>query len=129
MQRKHLFAMVLPVIAMIAIMPSVYADGGATHIVLGTGNCAMMDPTPGDNYGAPTLSGTLRDVVTPSGQENIVCKTTISGYNGPEVQFDGVNNNPNNVECSSAVGAGVSLDWHETVSASGKVTLTCHIAP
>ena len=118
-----MLALLLPAIALIAITPAVYGNNGvgAMHINL-QDSCSMIDPT---NVPNTTLTGSLKDVLTPSGIEHIVCKATVPGYDGPAVHFD--SSNTGGIECSSNYGALTSTDWHEEVSASGNVTFTCEI--
>jgi hypothetical protein len=159
-----MLALLLPAIVLMVITPVVafasndndHKTGSINHhkdddhkkdtgsIILDQSNaCAMISPihdlTSGeDTYGKPVLTGSLHDVLTPSGHEHIVCKITIPGYHAPEesnsdgshtkdhdseeVHFDYSNTG---VLCNSAYGVQVSTDWHEEVSESGKATFTC----
>jgi hypothetical protein len=124
MQTKYALAVILPAIVLMMITPTAFANNGIGAIVTkqDAPSCALIDPADVANgNNVANFPGSLHDVTTPSGNENIVCKATLPGYNGPAVSFNNANTG---LSCYGLFGQ-TSTDWNEQVSASGKVTFTC----
>jgi hypothetical protein len=61
-------------------------------------------------------------VITPSGNARTGCQGEIPNSTGKAITFNFQNTG---IECESTTGT-FTKKWHETISASGKVTLQCH---
>ena len=122
MQTKYLLSMLLPVIAFMIITPAAFANNGIGATVT-KGLCAMIDPNDPTSFQLP---GKLNDVITPSGMERISCHGK-ADYNGQAIHYDSTNALDASgapLQCFGVAGTTTS-DWHEEVSASGQVSLTC----
>jgi hypothetical protein len=108
-----------------AVAVAVAAGGGvakadnnaAVHI--GPNGCGLLD----GNGGIALVTGT--QVITNGGQNIEKCSGSVPNDTGKAVNYD-TNNNPISVGLLCGTSSGLTADWHETVSASGNATLTCH---
>ena len=122
MRTKKIGLFVLPVIAAImigsAITPT-FAEGAVVGKTKdGDGSCGIFTP-----FGP--VVGTLVKIDTnnENGVGKLVCHGDIENPEGKAV----VINEETNPEISCAAGGlGVTDDWRTTISASGKVVLTCN---
>jgi len=87
-------------------------------VVIHSMGCNLLD---GD--GAIVGADSGRAVVTPSGNGTLVCKVKgVANSTGSAVRYDFASTG---ILCGTP--AGVTDDWHETVSASGNATLVCSV--
>jgi len=96
------------------------ADGNGA-VVIDDVSCLLFD---GDGGTAP---GTAHAVTTPSKNGNVVVKCSAKGVDnstGKAVQYD-TDDNPWGAGTACTWMGPSTLDWKETVSASGNATLTC----
>ena len=76
-----------------------------------------------DGAGNEAVAATDRAVITSNGAQVLICKATgIPNPTGAAVHWNYANTG---VLCGMEVGQ--TAKWNETVSASGQVTLTCHL--
>ena len=81
--------------------------------------CNVFDP---DLDSVPATNH--QSVTAPSGELTLTCSTTL---NPPPVHAILLNNANTSLDCITD--AGHTQDWHETISAGGKVVLVCHFHP
>jgi hypothetical protein len=68
------------------------------------------------------------EVITHGGQDIEKCSITgVPNDTGMAVNYD-TNNNPVFVGLECGTDSGSTTNWHETVSAAGNATLTCHLS-
>ena len=125
MQIKYILAVLLPAIALIAITPSVFANGNAAIHISPNSECAFIDPLQLPAI-VPTGTGIATGVVTSSGNEQTTCKGTVPGYNGPPVHLDYANTG---FACDVGVPPFETTNWHEEISPNGKAILVCTANP
>ncbi len=93
---------------------------------LAAGSCGLLDGDGNLAFGVAKLN-----VITNNERENAlhVCQLDVPNSGGRAVHYDS-GNTPfgSGIPCfiSDGVGAFITLNSRETVSASGKATLTCH---
>lgn len=121
MSRTPRFLVPLAVVALLILplasthtAPAALADG-AVHI--SDFGCGMLD-----GNSSFVFTDSSRVVITPSGNGNLVCKADVTpSSSGGAARFDF---DSTGLLCGTI--NGFTDKWHETVSASGKATLTCH---
>ena len=87
-------------------------------LVINDQGCGLLD-----GNGGGVSADSDHAVVTPSGNGVLKCKVAgVSNSTGKAVQWSFANTG---YSCSTP--AGSTTDWHETVSADGNATLTCHV--
>lgn len=114
--RKHLilFAAVIA----LAVVTSTAPANSQGAIVIKDGGCSLLD---GD--GGFVAADSSQSVVTPSGNGVLICKVKgVANSTGRAVRHDFASTG---ISCGTS--AGVTQDWHETVSASGNATLVCPV--
>jgi hypothetical protein len=84
-------------------------------------SCSLFD---GNGAGASVDQGSA--VITHGGQNITKCSGSVPNDSGQAQNYD-ENNNPAGPGTLCGTQSGFS-DWHETVSASGNATLTCHFS-
>jgi len=110
-------AMILSVVAIPLAIPAHAASPNAAVHIDNTG-CILLD-----GNGAPTAATADRTVVTSSGNGNLNCTAQVTpSASGHAATFDFASTG---LLCS-VPGGGFTDKWHETVSASGNATLSCH---
>ena len=134
MQPKYLLAVLLPAIALMAITPAVSANNGAINIK--NQSCGLFDGD-GNIYPVDGVLDSGHLVLPKSGTGNFRCSADVPNSSGHAVTYDSTNNpftknGGDPVTCTLYAGEGgpapvETLDWHETVSASGQASLVCHI--
>ena len=122
MKTKTLGLLALPVIAAImiggAVAPAFAGNNAAVVEILPDGFCGVLD----GNGNIVQIQGS-QSVVNNGGNTKMTCKGTVDpADNGRAVQFDF---DDFNITCGTPSGS--TDNWKNTVSASGKVTLTCFI--
>ena len=109
-----------------AILPGSenYVVQAASAIVINDQGCGLFD---GDGGGVDAFSGhASRDhVVITDNNAHLKCsKRGVANSTGKSVRYDS-NNNPLSMGLICNINGQDTLNWHETVSASGNATLTC----
>jgi len=96
-------------------------NNAAVHI--DASGCALFD-----GNGGLVFSTNAGEVITSGGQDLEKCRVTgVPNDSGKAVNYD-TNNNPIFVGLECGTVSGGTTNWHETVSASGNATLTCHFS-
>jgi len=123
-------AVMLPVIALMILTPTAYANNAA--IVINGLGCGLFD-----GNGGIAFSDATHIVVTDNGHGLITCKASVDpSSTGHAVKYD-ANNNPLNSIQTCEVDRStypytpyfITTDWHETVSADGQAIMVCHGNP
>jgi hypothetical protein len=120
MKRLWLLVPVLVLVwAFVSLAPShVRAQSANAAIHIDNVGCGMLD-----GNGGIVAADSDSAIVTSSGNSNLRCDATVDPSSGGHaVHFD--SSNTGGAECGTP--DGLTLDWHETVSASGQATLSCH---
>jgi hypothetical protein len=111
-----LSAMGFALMALLGLASAAQADPGNGAVVIKDGVCGLFD-----GNGAVVLSDSSHSVVTPSDNGMIKCQADVTpAAAGGTVKYNFANTG---VLCGGPLG--VTEDWQEVVSASGKATLTC----
>jgi hypothetical protein len=112
---------ILPFIALVFLSVAAISwthkfDGA---VVISDQGCTLLD---GD--GGFAVADSDHSVITPSDNAKLTCKVSgVPNSSGKAVRYS---YESLNIGCN-IVGAGVSTDWQEVVSASGNATLQCRI--
>jgi hypothetical protein len=122
-----LTAAALAALAAVLILPTAKADPPADKpgaVVINDQGCGLFD-----GNGGFAFADSDHVVVTPSGNQHLKCRADVTPpASGKAVHYDTDNNpfGPGTV-CAIVTPAGfvTTEDWRETVSASGRATLTC----
>jgi len=123
-------AVMLPVIVLMILTPTAYANNAA--IVINGLGCALFD-----GNGGIASSDITHAVVTNNGHGVFTCKASVDpSSTGHAVKYDAYNN-PLNITQPCEVDQPtypynpyfITTDWHETVSADGQAIIVCHGNP
>ncbi|HEX6322256.1 MAG TPA: hypothetical protein VFZ36_00915 [Vicinamibacterales bacterium] len=104
----------------VAAAAMLYVEPAKTQgaVVIDSIGCSLFD---GD--GAIVGADSGRAVVTPSGNGTLVCKVKgVANSTGSAVHYDFASTG---IVCGTP--AGITENWHETVSASGNATIVCSV--
>lgn len=85
--------------------------------------CSVIDVS---GEGTIIIPGVSLDTDSQNNNRHEVCKGDIINPTGKVIHWNADNVKIGEPTCKSSDGTRTTMDWHETISASGQVTMICH---